>query len=486
MMTPQVIFLIVAIAAAIACVGIAVGAHTRASIAQRRLRGAEEVAESEREAREALAIEKAAADAMAARIPELEQTIRALRDRCDAAHEQLAETRTTLDGERKNHAARIGELQKMGVEIEQRFAVLASEALGKNSERFLKLVSERFDKHKQHADQDLSERRKAIETLVKPIGDSLAKFEKAVGNLEKEREGAYRAIKQQVKSLAEGQTGLQSETRRLVQALRQPKTRGRWGEYQLRNVLEMAGMSEHVDFVEQAHADSEDGALRPDVIVHLPGNKSVIVDAKTPLDGYLDAHEANDEEAKRRHMNRHVRQVRNHVNALGSKKYWQALPGTPDFVVMFIPGEAFFSAAIESEPGLFEQAVRNRVLISTPTTFIALVKAIAYGWQQENLAENSRKVANLAHDLFERIKTFSRHMEALGRSLQTSVKRYNDSLGSLERRVLPAARKFEAMGVTPAGSTIPELQPVEIEAREPQAAELLAASSSRNPEPDDA
>jgi DNA recombination protein RmuC len=338
-------------------------------------------------------------------------------------------------------------------------------------------MSERFEKHKAAADKDLEDRQKAIELLVKPVGESLSKFERTVGDLEKARLGAYSAITEQVKNLTEGQVGLRTETSRLVQALRQPKTRGRWGEYQLRNVLEMAGMTEHVDFIEEQTIEGDGGRMRPDVIVRLPGSKCVVVDAKTPLDAYLAALDASDEATRERHLAEHARQVREHVRALGSKDYWKALPVSPDFVVMFVPGEAFFATAIESDPNLFEQAVRQRVLISTPTTFIALVKAIAYGWQQEKVAENAQAVADLARDLFERIKVFGGYMRDLGRSLQQAVDRYNKGVGSLEGRVLPAARRFEGLGVVPAGSEIPRLEPIEIGARDIQAVEVITSTA---------
>ncbi len=334
------------------------------------------------------------------------------------------------------------------------------------------LASERFEKHHANADKDLQERQKAIETLVKPLGEGLVKFESKIGEIEKAREGAYRSVTEQIKHLTEGQTNLRFETNRLVQALRQPKTRGRWGEYQLHNVLEMAGMTEHVDFVEEQAVPGEDGQLRPDVIVRLPGGKSVIVDAKTPLEAYLDAVETSDEEQRTAFIANHARHVRNHVRALASKEYWKALPVTPDFVVMFVPGEAFFAAAIESDPELFERAIKDRVLIATPTTFIALVKAIGYGWQQQKLAENTQAVVDLANDLFERIKIFGTHMDGLGRSLRQAVERYNKGVGSLEGRVLPTARKFESLGAAPAGAEIPEVNRVEIEARELQAPEF--------------
>ena len=423
--------------------------------------------------REARAIEVARLAMAAERVPGLEEETASLRDRLQDIDRKKAALEAALEAERKGHEARVAELTRMSAELEKKFAGLASDVLGKNSESFLKLVSERFEKHSESAKDDLEKRRVAIETLVKPLGESLTKFEHKVDAIEKAREGAYRAISEQVKSLAEGQTGLRTETSRLVQALRRPQTRGRWGEYQLRNVLDMAGMTEHVDFVEQSTIGGEEGRLRPDVIIRVPGGKSIIVDAKTPLDAYLSAVEAGDEETREQLMADHARQVRDHVRMLSSRDYWKALPETPEFVVMFVPGESFFAAAIESDPALFESAARQRVLISTPTTLIALVKTIAYGWQQEKLAENAQIVAAQGRDLYERIKVFGGHMGDLGRSLRQTVERYNRGVGSLESRVLPAARKFESLGVAPASSSIPTLEPVELDPREAQAEELV-------------
>ena len=441
----------------------ALPARRKASIAERR--SAE------------LAVNNAALGVSADRVPPLEQENVKLREQLQHANKESVELETKLEAELKNHEAHVEDLRKMDDELERKFTVLASDALGKNSENFLKLVSERFGKHRETADEELEKRKKEIETLVKPIGESLSKFEHRVGEIEKAREGAYGAITEQVKSLAEGQTNLRSETGRLVQALRQPKTRGRWGEYQLRNVLEMAGMTEHVDFVEEKTIEGEDGRLRPDVIVRLPGGKSVIVDAKTSLEAYLSAVETDDEDTREQLMADHARQVRDRVRTLASRDYWNALPETPDFVVMFIPGEAFFAAAIERDPGLFETAVRRRVLICTPTTFVALVKAIAYGWQQEKLAESALEIAERGRDLYDRIKVFGGHMGDLGRSLRQAVDRYNQGIGSLEGRLLPAARRFETLGVVSAGSSIPALEPVELEAREVQAEELTISQS---------
>ena len=393
------------------------------------------------------------------------------------ARSRAAAAEAGLEAEKKAYAARLDEIEKARSEAETRFAVLANEALSKNSASFLQLVSERFQSHKVEAEKDLKAREEAVASLVKPLSEGLEKFRTHVQQIEKDRAGAYTAITEQVKALAASQTQLQSETGRLVQALRRPQTRGRWGEHQLRNVLEMAGMTKHVDFVEQDTLEGgEGGALRPDVIVRLPGGKSIIVDAKTPLQAYLDAIEAEDEEIRATHIQAHVRHVRSHVRALSSKEYWSALSGTPDFVVMFIPGESFFAAALENDPQLFDDAVGRKVLISTPTTFIALVKAIAYGWQQEKLAENAQAISEAGRELYERVRVFGGHMAGVGRSLKQAVERYNNSVGSLERRVLPSARRLESLEAAPPGTSLPEMPSVDIEPSGLQAPELAGSS----------
>ena len=392
-----------------------------------------------------------------------------------------------LDAERRAQAVRLEEIEKARGESETRFTALAAEVLGKNSESFLRLVSERFQSHKVEADKDLKAREEAIATLVKPIREELKKVEDRAQELEKSREGAYQKIHEQVKHLAEGQVRLHTETGRLVQALRQPGTRGRWGEYQLRNVLEMAGMTKHVDFVEQQTQQGSDGALRPDVILRLPGGKSIVIDAKTPLEAYLNAVEAEDEAKRAEHVSAHVRHLRGHMRALASKEYWQALTNeTPDFVVMFVPGEAFVSVAMERDPGLFEDAVANRVLISTPTTLIALVKAVAYGWQQEKLTENARDIAAAGRELYDRVKTFGSHMERVSRSLRQTMEHFNRSVGSLEGRVLPSARRLEALGAAPEGEELTAPPPVETEPRGLQAAELVGPAEESGAQKDPA
>ncbi|MFD1696336.1 DNA recombination protein RmuC [Roseibium aestuarii] len=426
------------------------------------------------ESRQAALADLAAARAHLERVPALEGERRALQDTAAALKAEIATLKTRLEAERGQHAERLAELKEFHKKMEAEFSALASKALGASSEHFLKLVSERFEQHKANATSDLDARQKAIETLVQPLRESLTKFETKVGDLEKVREGAYQQITEQVRNLAEGQINLRTETSRLVQALRQPKTRGRWGEFQLRNVLELAGMSEHADFVEEQSFDHEDGRLRPDVIVRLPGGKSIVVDAKTPLDAYLAAAEATDETERKAHIATHVAHVKAHVKNLGSKEYWKLLTEAPDFVVMFVPGEAFYSAAIDQDPTIFENALKQKVLICTPTTFIALVKAIAYGWQQEKITRNAQQIKDLGQELYDRIAVFGDHMTGVGKALKSTVERYNKAVGSLEGRILPSARKFEAMGISPSGAGLAELEPVEAAPRAITAEHLLS------------
>lgn len=425
----------------------------------------------------------AAAEARADRVPGLDARIGELTGLLTAETRRAENLDGRLRTVEAEHEARLGELRQMGDEIERKFGALAHKALSGNAESFLKLVSERFEKHAETANADLGKRQQAIETMMKPIAENLSKFEARVGEIEKAREGAYGAIRTQIQTLADSQTALTGETARLVQALRQPKARGRWGEFQLRQVFEMAGMVEHVDFMTEHHIATDDGRLRPDAVVRLPGGKSIVVDAKTPLEGYLSAVEAETEQARDDALRAHARHVRQHVANLSRKEYWSALEVTPDFVVMFVPGEAFYSAAIEVAPDLFEEAIRNRVLISTPTTLIALIKAIAYGWQQEKLAKNAQEVATLARDLYDRISKFGGHMAGLGRSLRQAVERYNAGVGSLEGRVLPQARRFEDLGVVSTGTEIARLDGVDVEPRRLTAPEFAKAGDAEEAQP---
>jgi DNA recombination protein RmuC len=426
----------------------------------------------------ALRTELVEREATARRVPGLEQDLAELREAHTAEVARRSGLERQLESESASHAARLEELRNMKKELEDRFQVLASGILKQNSETFLGLVSERFEKHSAGAREDLERRQQAIRALVEPLDKKLGRFDDRIGEIEKARAQAYAQISEQVKMLGEGGRALELETRKLVQALRAPKTRGRWGEMQLKQVFEMAGMAAHVDYVTEHQIDTEAGKRRPDAVVRIPGGKTIVVDAKTPLEGYLDSLEAETPEAQGLQLKRHARQVREHVRLLSSKAYQDAIETTPDFVVMFIPGETFVAAAAEADPGLIEYAFENRVLIATPTTLMALVKAIAYGWQQDKMARNAVEVQRLARELYERLSTFADHLGKLGRSLNGTVTAYNSAVGSLEGRILPAARKFEQLGVVPPQAEIAAATSVEAEPRPLTAPEFTATPST--------
>lgn len=290
-------------------------------------------------------------------------------------------------------------------------------------------------------------RERAGEEIVKPVLDALEKFERQVQTMEQVRQNAYGSLSQQVTSLAQTQQELQKETGRLVRALRQPQVRGRWGEITLRRVAEIAGMQNHCDFYEQPSAQTEDGMLRPDMIVRLPGQRQIVIDAKVPLAAYLDSLENGSQEQSRENMDRHAEQVRTHMAKLAQKSYWRQFEPTPEFVVLFMPGENFFSAALLSRPGLIEEGAGKGVILATPTTLITLLKTVAYAWRQESAVENAREVSRMGSELYSRIYAMTGHFSQLGRELDRCVSAYNKTVGSLERRVLTSARRFREMGV---------------------------------------
>lgn len=314
----------------------------------------------------------------------------------------------------------------------------------------------------------LATRRRTPAPSHDPVHDALARMDAQLQRLERDRMQARGALDEQLRALAAGQERLRDETGALVAALRQPQTRGRWGELQLRRVVELAGMTAHCDFVEQASLTTEDGLLRPDLIVRLPGGKQVVVDAKAPLHAFLDAYEARDETTRTARLAAHARLLREHVRRLAAKAYWDRLDGAPDFVLLFLPGEHFYGAALEADPSLLEEGARQRVLIATPTTLIALLRAVAYGWQQERVADDARAIAQLGRDLHRRLETFAEHLQKLGTRLRGAVGAYNDAVGSFEHRVLPAARRLAEHGVVPAERELAALGRVDPTVREPE------------------
>ena len=390
------------------------------------------------------------------------------RARADASMTGL---RLELEHERARFDEKVQLLARAEDALADSFKALSSEALRSNNTAFLELARNQLEHFQTSARGDLEQRQKAVEAIVSPIRESLEKVDGQIRTLEQARTHAYSTLSEQVRSLAEGQQALRLETGNLVTALRSPSVRGRWGEMQLKRVVEMAGMVAHCDFVEQTTTTSDDGRLRPDMIVKLPGGRSVVVDVKAPLSAYLEALEAQDEVTRQAKLADHARQVRDHIRKLSAKSYWSQFENAPDFVVLFLPGEPFFSAALEQDPTLIEQGVDQQVILATPTTLIALLRAVAYGWRQEQVAESARHISELGRELHTRLSTMSDHFAKLGRSLDGAVRSYNETMGSLERRVLVTARRYKEHGAV-ASEELAELTPIDRTPQLAQAPEL--------------
>jgi DNA recombination protein RmuC len=377
---------------------------------------------------------------------------------------------------RAHYAGRLAVLDEARDSFETTMKALAADALATSNTTFLELAKAQLEHVQQRTTQDLEQRRQAVEHLVTPIRESLQKVDGKLQELEVARTRAYSELSVQVRQLAETQNQLRSETGNLVSALRdRPNVRGRWGEIQLRRVVEMAGMVEHCDFETQQHVATADGGLRPDLVVKLPGAKTVVVDSKFAGQAYLESLSARDDDERQAKLRDHARQVRDHIAKLSGKSYWSQFAETPEFVVLFIPGETFLSAALEQDPSLIEEGVNQQVILATPTTLIALLRAVAYGWRQETIAESAKQISSDARELYTRISKFTDYLAKVGRALETAVRSYNDAVGSLETRVLPSARKFRDHGVSPAAE-LAELPAVERSVRPITAPELPARS----------
>lgn len=384
-----------------------------------------------------------------------------------AANLEAARARLASDEER--NAAQIALLTQSETRLRAAFDELAGASLRSNSEVFLTLARETLGREQANAQGVLRERELAIAQLVEPIRVALARTETHVESLERERRDAFATLRAQIESMSAGQVNLARETRNLVTALRRPEVRGRWGELTLRRVVELAGLAEHCDFTEQAHVTSEDGALRPDLVVHMPDERNLVVDVKTPLDAYLEALEAGTEELRRIALARHARQVEARVRQLATKAYWAQFERSPEFAVLFLPGDQFLSAALAENPDLLDNALRQSIIIATPSTLIALLKAVAYGWRQAHVAENAATIRDLGQELHRRLGNFVGHLAKVGQRLSAAVESYNGAVGSLERQVMPQARRFTELGVT-GDAPAPALEPIERLARTPASA----------------
>ncbi len=372
----------------------------------------------------------------------------------------LAQVSATLDAERKHAGEREALLKQGEQQLRESFRALSSDALRENAESFLQLARGTLEEARVASTTDLEGRQRAIGEMLGPIREALDRVDGNLRHVEVARAGAYESLLTQVASLADAHQELSGRTRHLVDALKSPVVRGRWGEMQLRRVCELAQMEEHVDFVEQGSVGGREGTLRPDLQVLLPGGKAVIVDAKAPLQAYLDALEAPDDAARDALMRQHARQVRDHITRLSAKGYWEQFPQAPEFVVMFLPGETFFSAALQYDPGLIEYGVERRVVPASPTTLIALLRAVGYGWQQERVSRSAEEVRALGRELHDRLRSFATHLDSMRGGLEKAVDAYNRSVGSLEQKVMPQARRFRDLGVASA-TELPVLTPVE-------------------------
>ena len=383
-------------------------------------------------------------------------------------HKRLADDIRLLESRIKDQSAlqteRDSAYEAATTQLATAFSNLANQSLKSNSETFLRLAEQNLGAQHERAKRELGSREQAVENLVKPIKEALQQSQAQISELEKARSEAYGGIKSQLESMQTSQQTLAQETHNLAKALRRPEVRGRWGEITLRRLVELAGMVEHCDFQEQVHTSAEDKVIRPDMIVRMPGRREIVIDVKTPLDAYLNAIEADSDEQREQHLVHHAKKVRERIRELASKSYWGQFKQSPDFVVLFIPGDHFLSAALEKDSALLEDALKQKVILATPTSLVALLRAVAFGWNQQSITDNAEKIRDLGEDLYKRLCTFTGHMNKVGKGLNSSLEHYNKAVGSFERQVLSGARKFTEMGIS-ASKQPDTLEPIEKLAR---------------------
>ena len=433
--------------------------------------------------KEALSVQKSLSDQLDRRRMELEKEKGDLAARLEESISQRSAAEARVGEERRITQEKLALLDETRKQLTNAFQALSSEALQHNNRTFLELAQQNLGSFQTMAKGDLDIRQQKFDELVKPLKESLTRVDTRLQELEVERKSAYASLSEQVRSLVENHLPrLHNETAGLLRALRQSSVRGRWGELQLKRVVEMAGMQDHCDFYEQVSKSDDESRIRPDLVIRLPGNKRIVVDAKAPLSAYLEASEAEDEEIRKLRLTDHARQVRSHISELGRKSYWEQFQPSPEFVILFLPGEMFYSAALQEDPSLIEFGVTERVIPATPTTLIALLRAVAYGWQQEAIAQNAREISELGRDLHKRISTFTQHWENVGKSLGKAVASYNQATGTLETRVLVSARKFRELQSTVGEAEIPRPSPIDTLPRSLMAPEASQEGISPDPE----
>ena len=378
-----------------------------------------------------------------------------------------ARLETELEGDQEHYENQLALLHEARDSLTQHFAVLSQKALRQNNSLFLRLADQNLKLQQHRAHSEIDKRQQAIDNLISPIRDALKRTEQQIQQIEKERQKSFGALSEQLQSLNTSEIHLRAETQNLVHALKRPDVRGRWGEMTLKRLVELAGMVEYCDFDEQVKTDTANSLLRPDMIIRMPDHRELIIDAKAPLDGYLSAIDATSDEEKRAAIKRHARNLRERMKSLAGKSYWSQFKNSPDFVILFLPGDQFLSAALEQDAQLMEDSMKNHIVLATPSSLMALLRAVAFGWKQSVFSENAETIRHIGEDLYQRIATLTEHFEKLGKSLGSSVEYYNKTLGSLERQLLPGARKMTELGIQPKKKVV-EIKPIEQSARVPQ------------------